>query len=607
MAISDDILDETLRHAHYLERHKASVVRKIVELLNNGNDDYYAEMYKARIETLSRRDIEKLLVRLKAQIKAGYEPVIELLDGEIRELGRSETAWQQKIMNGIVPIEIDWQTASDEQVYAAAHARPFEGLLLRDWYNGLSDGHFKRIKQAIRQGYVEGQTTDEIVRGIQSFAANRSRRAAETAVRTALTHTSNVAREVSYKKNKRVVKRIEWVSTLDGRTTAVCRARDGKTWPVDEGPRPPAHPACRSTTVPVLKSLRELGIDADEVPELTTRASMNGQVSSELNYDKWLRRQPKDFQDDVLGKQKARLFRKGLVMERFVDEDGREFTLQELKEREREIWEQVYGKPQPTPKTEAKQDVQPEKPTDIRDNFSLAKMGEFIVSKGKSAPDFTIDQLDEKFKAQLTDQTAHIVNKLPKPRQVVIGKNLGVMYYNGRLESGIQNETITHEYGHHIDRQIRETDGGGMMMWSTTGLKAEWERDRASIGVFRVKKAEKDRRLREIRDQLFDAVEEVKTLSTGRQYTITRNVPKFDGAASLSDIVDSFVGGSFRSDYYVYGHEKSYWKDKNKAMMESFANMFAIQNMPEARKWAEKNIPQLWAKMLAKLNEIEND
>ena len=127
MAISDDILDETLRHAHYLERHKASVVRRIVELLNNSNDDYYAAMYKGRIENMNRRDLDKLLVRLKRSIKAGYEPVIELLDGEIRELGRAESAWQQKTLNGLVPIEIDWEAPSEEQVYAAAHARPSKG------------------------------------------------------------------------------------------------------------------------------------------------------------------------------------------------------------------------------------------------------------------------------------------------------------------------------------------------------------------------------------------------------------------------------------------------------------------------------------------------
>ena len=603
MALSDDILDETVRHAHYLERHKASVIKKIVAMMNNSNDEMYSMMYKARVEKLKRRDLDKLLVRLRKHIKAGYEPVIETLDSEIRDLAGHETRWQKKIIDGITPVELDWEAPSQEQIYAAAKARPFEGLLLQDWYNGLPDGHFRRVKSTIMQGYVEGQTTDEIVQQMQQFTQGRSRRAAETAARTALTHTSNVARNESYRRNRRVIKAVEWVATLDGRTTAVCRARDGKTWPVDEGPRPPAHPACRSTTIPVVKSLRELGIKADTKDIKTTRASMNGQVSSELNYDRWLRKQPKQFQEDVLGREKAKLFRAGLKMDRFVDDGGREFTLKEIEQREKDIWQQVYGKPQPTPEPEA----QPQAAPDVRDNFNLANMGELVKQRGKNAPDFTIEELDAKFKAQLTDQGANIVNKWPKPRQIVYGKNLGVMYWDGRLESGIQRNTITHEYGHHIDRQIRKTEGGGAFMWSQSGLLAEWESDRRAMGVFRKKKAEKDRRLREIRDELFDKVETTRELSTGRTFTSTKYEPKFDGANSLSDIVDSFVGGDFRADYYVYGHKKSYWKDKRTGTIESFANMFAIQNQPEAKAWAEKNIPNMWAKFLAKMNEIEND
>jgi len=151
MALSDDILDETVRHAHYLERHKASVIKKIVAMMNNSNDEMYSMMYKARVEKLKRRELDKLLFRLRKHIKAGYEPVIETLDSEIRDLAGHETRWQKKIIDGITPVELDWEAPSEEQIYAAAKARPFEGLLLQDWYNGLPDGHFRRVKSTIMQ------------------------------------------------------------------------------------------------------------------------------------------------------------------------------------------------------------------------------------------------------------------------------------------------------------------------------------------------------------------------------------------------------------------------------------------------------------------------
>ncbi|WP_369010598.1 minor capsid protein, partial [Salmonella enterica] len=71
-------------------------------------------------------------------------------------------------------------------------------------------------------------------------------------MRTALAHVSNEARQQVYAQNDDIITKYEWVSTLDSRTSAVCRSRDGMTWEIDKGPMPPAHFGCRSTTAPVI-------------------------------------------------------------------------------------------------------------------------------------------------------------------------------------------------------------------------------------------------------------------------------------------------------------------------------------------------------------------
>jgi hypothetical protein len=53
-------------------------------------------------------------------------------------------------------------------------------------------------------------------------------------------------------------------------------------------------------------------------------------VPSTTTYDAWLRKQPQAFQEDVLGKSKAQLFRDGLTLDKFVDEKGKSYTLAEL-------------------------------------------------------------------------------------------------------------------------------------------------------------------------------------------------------------------------------------------------------------------------------------
>ena len=83
---------------------------------------------------------------------------------------------------------------------------------------------------------------------------------------------------------------------------------------------------CRSTITYVLKG----------VPGSTgTRASFDGQVPSDLTYDQWLRRQPREFVEGVLGRTRARLYLDGnLSVTRFVDRSGDQYTLAELRRRD---------------------------------------------------------------------------------------------------------------------------------------------------------------------------------------------------------------------------------------------------------------------------------
>jgi hypothetical protein len=84
--------------------------------------------------------------------------------------------------------------------------------------------------------------------------------------------------------------------------------------------------------VPVLKSFRELGLDADDFTP-STRASMDGQVPDKLTYSDWLGKQSEARQAKVLGKAKAELFRDGkLPLDKFVAPSGHVYTLDQLKE-----------------------------------------------------------------------------------------------------------------------------------------------------------------------------------------------------------------------------------------------------------------------------------
>lgn len=113
--------------------------------------------------------------------------------------------------------------------------------------------------------------------------------------------------------------------------TPICQARDGKVYTLENALYPPAHVNCRSSTVSVLKSWEAMGL---KNPDGRTRASMNGQVAQTETYQTWLAKQPHEFQNEVLGKARANLYRAGTPLDKFVDSSGHTYTLAELKAKE---------------------------------------------------------------------------------------------------------------------------------------------------------------------------------------------------------------------------------------------------------------------------------
>lgn len=118
--------------------------------------------------------------------------------------------------------------------------------------------------------------------------------------------------------------------------SSICRIRDGKRYSADKhkpighklswmGGPGAAHWNCRSTAVPLLKGQDEL---------FGTRASADGQVDANLSYGDWLKQQPAEVQDEILGPSRGKLFRAGgLTLDRFYNDRGRFLTLDQLRER----------------------------------------------------------------------------------------------------------------------------------------------------------------------------------------------------------------------------------------------------------------------------------
>ncbi|KGU87211.1 phage Mu F like family protein [Pseudomonas mediterranea] len=358
--VNETLRDEGLAHAVDLDKYKLGVVRRIIALLNRSDASLTAALAEALermpAESFTVERLEGLLDEVRAVNEAAYAQVMELLETELKGFAGYEMDWQQDLFKATVPepvlVRFPIVSIGAEQIYAAAMARPFQGRLLRNWGKEIAAGRMAKIRNAVRIGYLEGKTTDQIVRSIRGSRANnyadgfleRPRQDLASIVRTAVSHTAAVARENFNAANSDLIASEDWTSTLDTKTSKDCRIRDklpyevgthrpiGHKVPWLEGPGR-IHFNCRSTSTPRTRSWRELGIPVDEMTQ-QQRASMDGQVPADTTYAEWLGRQSAERQEQVLGPVRAKMMRDGMKLEEFYSPNGTFLTLEQLRERD---------------------------------------------------------------------------------------------------------------------------------------------------------------------------------------------------------------------------------------------------------------------------------
>ena len=234
------------------------------------------------------------------------------------------------------------------------------GEVVSKAFRGIASDQAELFSQVVRNGLLTGETTQSIAKRLRgqlqfgealsvkqliakggqltSMADNQ----VMALVRTSINQVANAASQQVYEANQDVTKKYRYIATLDTRTSAICRALDGREFEYGKGPLPPQHFNCRSTTVPI--------IDPDILPPSTvaTRASKDGPVLVNTSYGEWLANKQKGEtnadllarQTKALGPEKVPYFKR-LVKEygprdaiaKLVRDDGSELTLEQLRKR----------------------------------------------------------------------------------------------------------------------------------------------------------------------------------------------------------------------------------------------------------------------------------
>lgn len=336
MAVNQDLFDEGVKHQIDVQRFTTSQLARMLRQLKL-EDRRLVEWLTRRIPINASRNRRENARRLRALFRE-FRERRDVTMKRLRDEFRSD-------LNDFADEEADFEEALLLAIMGGSVARtrkqtlrqivssiPFNNstktsATFTQWFRALQGSDRQRVEQALLKGVSEGQSLESIVQTVGGARGvlSSTRRMLEGLVRSAIAHVSNLSREAAWQVNgTRAV--LVWQSILDARTCPICRARDGRNAPIGgtgnapqprlipPGARPPAHPRCRC--VMIARILGQPG------------------AATDVTYQQWLSGQTAAVQDDILGPTRGKLFREGtFTVDRFVDRQGQELTLEDLAKR----------------------------------------------------------------------------------------------------------------------------------------------------------------------------------------------------------------------------------------------------------------------------------
>lgn len=269
---------------------------------------------------------------IRALVAVASDGIQQALD--LEDFAVEEAQFAQRLLGASVSVDLAEgldldavRAITTRRQMQLVSGKTVKNLTIPQMWDEFSEGAGREAMNAVQSGLLEGKTQQQMARAVAQLVQTRTRRQAETVVRTATNGIGGAARDHVYRDNADLLEGERFLATLDSRTTLTCASYDQTVHPLGQGPRPPLHYGCRSLRVPVIREEYRIATQGE-------RASMDGPVSSQLTFGGFLRNQSAEWQDDYLGPARAKLFRKGTIkIEQFTDSLGRPLTLQELRQR----------------------------------------------------------------------------------------------------------------------------------------------------------------------------------------------------------------------------------------------------------------------------------
>lgn len=331
--MTDSIEQAMTRHQIQIQRLAGGNYREIVPILKSLSKDL-RDMILKSLDTETAKTMRITQAEAKLLINSAVEDMGETLFPEFEKLAIYEEKFVRSIYDAAVVVEM--VGLSFDQIESALTNSKMtlydttggaQQLTIKQAFKQFDSTVVKEVNQKIIGGFASGQTSKQIANSVYRMTNNRTMNQAEALVRTSTNHVASVSRERFYKENDEVIKGERYTATLDNRTTIFCAKHDGRLYKIGQGPQTPAHWNCRSIRVAEVYAKYK-------IPGLAeTRSSIDGPIPASTTYGDFLKKQSSDFQNEVLGKTRAELFRSGKVSIDQFSDFGRVLTVKELEKK----------------------------------------------------------------------------------------------------------------------------------------------------------------------------------------------------------------------------------------------------------------------------------
>lgn len=297
------------RYQIYLEgvkEHYSLAFTTTVQAMQRDFRELFFNLEYDQFSAMSKRELERFIRSLKAVQARHYSGYIQALLEDIRKFMEADTQMQADILE---------KTQEHDKLLLAALAAllarkgqkalwaqitnapiPANGLTPEAFLQHFNDSHSFAIETFVRKAWANKSSVKSTLGAIVGTARLNRRDGLLTrfvlqsngVVATLLQHASGIVQAATA---SIYFPAYRWASVIDGHTSEICLSRNGRIYRYGEGPLPPAHIRCRSKTVPV---------DDDVEPV-------------DASYHAWLKRQPAEVQNDILGNARAGALRAGTL------------------------------------------------------------------------------------------------------------------------------------------------------------------------------------------------------------------------------------------------------------------------------------------------------